>query len=141
MTKQAINSMAKYFLMENIFVDCYIFEYIEQKTTKEIFDDDEIYNDIKPRRGKDIVKIIGGDIPEQVIIDDANTLGNKFTLYFSNHGMNNIQEDDTSKIYRDLFAMNEDENAPYCMPDMYGDVETLVRYTEIIPISLYKLEL
>jgi hypothetical protein len=140
MSKNTITSMAKEFLMENIFDDCYIFEYIEQKTTKKIFNEDEIYNDIKPRRGKDIVKIIGGDIPHQVIIEDANTLGNMFSLYFINHGMGNIQED-KSVIYRELYAMNEEENAPYCMPDIYGDIETLVRYTEIIPISLYKLEL
>jgi len=34
MEKQIVNSMVKGFLMENIFNDCYIFEYIEQKTTK-----------------------------------------------------------------------------------------------------------
>jgi len=138
MSKKDVNSMTKDFLMTNIFDDCYIFEYIEQKKIKCIFDDGEIYNDIKPRRGKDIVKIIGGDIPRQLIIDDANTLGNKYTLYFSNHGTNNPPED-TSNIYRDLYAMNEIENSPCCIPDIYGELETLVRYSEIMPISLYKL--
>jgi len=140
MTKQAINSMVKDFLMTNIFDDCYIFEYIEQKKTKCIFEDGEIFNDIKPRRGKDIVKIIGGNIPHQHIIDDANTLGNKFTLYFSNNKTNNPPEE-TSNIYRKLYVINETENSPCCIPDIYGELETLVRYSEIMPISLYKLEL
>ena len=140
MTKQAIKSMVIDFLMTNIFDDCYIFEYIEQKTTKCIFDDGEIFNHIKPRRGKDIVKIIGGNIPHQHIIDDANTLGNKFTLYFSNDKTNNPPEE-TSNIYRKLYVINETENSPCCIPDIYGELETLVRYSEIMPISLYKLEL
>jgi len=36
--------------------------------------------------------------------------------------MSNIQKD-TSNIYRESYAMYESKNAPYCMPDMYGDVE------------------
>jgi len=54
--------------------------------------------------------------------------------------MRNIQKD-TSNLYRNLYVINDTDNAPYCMPDMYGEVETLVRYTEIIPICLYELEL
>jgi len=139
MSKQVVNSMTKDFLMTNVFDDCYVFEHIEQIITKKKMDDDDggnIYTDIKSVRRKDIVKIWDDVFDHKQIIDDANNLGNKYTFYF-------FEDEDVKdkNLYRELFVMDTDDDAPRIICDIEGDYNALLQYSTIIPISLYKIEL
>jgi len=139
MSKQVVNSMTKDFLMTNVFDDCYVFEHIEQIITKKKMDDDDgcnIYTDIKSVRRKDIVKIWDDVFDHKQIIDDANNLGNKYTFYF-------FEDEDVKdkNLYRELFVIDTDDDAPRIICDIEGDYNALLQYSTIIPISLYKIEL
>lgn len=139
MSKQVVNSMIKDFLMTNVFDDCYVFEHIEQIITKKKMDDDDggnIYTDIKSVRRKDIVKIWDDVFDHKQIIDDANNLGNKYTFYF-------FEDEDVKdkNLYRELFVIDTDDDAPRIICDIEGDYNALLQYSTIIPISLYKIEL
>jgi len=131
--------MTKDFLMTNVFDDCYVFEHIEQIITKKKMDDDDgcnIYTDIKSVRRKDIVKIWDDVFDHKQIIDDANNLGNKYTFYF-------FEDEDVKdkNLYRELFVIDTDDDAPRIICDIEGDYNALLQYSTIIPISLYKIEL
>ena len=145
--KQTINIMAKDFLMTNVFEDCYMFEYFEQKT-KKIKSEEEgerwFYNHIVNVRCKDIIKFHDRfeDEDIELIIEDIKNNGDKYTLYFANHGIRNYEKEETKEVYRILYAIDTEEQAPSYIPDSDGiECQALVQYTEIIPISFYKIEL
>jgi len=135
-----VNSMVKDFLMENIFDDCYVFEYIEQIITKEIFEE-EIYNYIKPVRRKDIVKINEDVFEHKSIIEDANNLGNKFSFFFF-EGEGEGEDVKDKKLYRELLVVDIEYDAPRIIYDTEGSNDNaLLQYSVIIPISLYEIKL
>ena len=143
--KQTINIMAKDFLMTNVFEDCYMFEYFEQKTKKIKNEEEEetwFYNHIVNVRCKDIIKFDDRLEDIELIIEDIKNNGNKYTLFFANHGIRNYEKEETKEVYRILYAVDTEEHAPSYIPDSDGiECQALVQYTEIIPISFYKIEL
>jgi len=134
-----VNSMVKDFLMENIFDDCYVFEYIEQIITKKIFEEEEIFNHIKPVRRKDIVKINEDVFEHKSIIEDANNLGKKFSFFFFEREGEDVKN---KKLYRELLVVDIEYDAPRIIYDTEGSNDNaLLQYSVIIPISLYEIEL
>mmetsp|Transcript_67066 Transcript_67066/g.108749 ORF Transcript_67066/g.108749 Transcript_67066/m.108749 type:complete len:143 (-) Transcript_67066:124-552(-) len=139
-SQQTTNIMTKDFLMTNVLIDCYMFEYIEQIRTKEIFEGNEVYTYLKPVKRKDIVKIVDDEYEHHDIIEDANNLGNKFQFLFRNE-MTQETSTDEIKLYRELVVIDTNDDAPMTIPDGLGRIDALVQYSDIIPISLYKIEL
>jgi len=141
--KQTINIMTKDFLMTNVFENCYMFEYFEQKI-KKIKNEEEgwFYNHIVNVRCKDIIKFDDRLEDIELIIHDIKNNEEKYTLFFPNNGMRNYKKEETTEVYRILNAIDTEDDSPYSIPNSDGiEHEALVQYTEIIPISLYKVEL
>jgi len=132
----------KDFLENNIFEDCYIFEYIEQYNKKEYVNPENMYinenkqwvNDLKYKKHKEIVKI---KEPEKYKI--------KHILEWANEGHDDVHfwfntsdnmKNPNKHLYKilDIHILDEYEISYFHNTD--GEHETMVRLRNIIPISL-----
>jgi len=136
----------KNLLENNIFEDCYIFEYIEQYNHTEYVNPDDMYinenkqlvNDLKYKKRKDIIKFnISGFTDKEKYIQNV--------IEWINEGHDDVQfvfnRDDNMKnpnkhIYKILSTICSDEYEISYLHNPDGEQETMVRVRNIIPISL-----
>ena len=136
----------KNLLENNIYEDCYIFEYIEQYNKPDFYNVDDRYlvgdktwvNDLKYKKRKEIVKI--KEPPKGEYIDFQKTV-----CEWANEGHDDVQfvfnRNDNMKnpnkhLYKILdFCVSDDYEISYFYQDD-GEQETSVKVRNIIPISL-----
>lgn len=142
--KELYNNV-KNLLENNIFEDCYIFEYIKQYNHNEYVNPDNMYinkdkqwvNNLKYKKCKDIVKLdtefTNKENYTKNVIEWIDNGDNDVQFFFN---INKNMKNPNKHIYKILSTTCDDEYEISYFDNPDGEKDTMVRVRNIIPISL-----